>query len=141
MRPFSQRHSFATRDRLIQGDSVRQIWGVDEPKSDEEELRKPHPPRSATFNAASAARRTTCSVFGWRRSSTTPGGCSTSPATSCPSDRIAVSRHGMALQSLDIVGQMLGHIANVIRSSDPETAVEEIGMSDLKARLTRSGAL
>ena len=47
----------------------------------------------------------------------------------------------MAMLSLDIVGQMLGHIANVIRSSDPETTVGEIGMSDLKARLTRSGAL
>ena len=57
------------------------------------------------------------------------------------SDRIAVSRHGMAMQSLDIVGQMLGHIANVIRSSEPEAAVGEIGMSALKARLTRSGAL
>jgi len=48
-----------------------------------------------------------------------------------------VMRHGMALQSVDIVGQMLGHIANVVRSSDPEGAVDRIGMCDLKARLTR----
>lgn len=48
-----------------------------------------------------------------------------------------VMRHGMALQTVDIVGQMLGHIANVVRSSDPEGAVDRIGMCDLKARLTR----
>jgi hypothetical protein len=48
-----------------------------------------------------------------------------------------VMRHGMALQTVDIVGQMLGHIANVVRSCDPEGAVDRIGMCDLKARLTR----
>jgi hypothetical protein len=48
-----------------------------------------------------------------------------------------VMRHGMALQTVDIVGQMLGHIANVVRSSDPGGAVDRIGMCDLKARLTR----
>jgi hypothetical protein len=56
-------------------------------------------------------------------------------------DPITVSRHGVVLQSLDIVGQMLGHIANVIRSSDPASAVEQIGMADLRARLTRNSAL
>ncbi|NUT01043.1 MAG: hypothetical protein HOP96_08725, partial [Sphingomonas sp.] len=56
-------------------------------------------------------------------------------------DPIAVSRHTVALQSLDRVGQMLGHIANIIRSSDPRSTVEEIGMGDLKARLKRTGAL
>jgi hypothetical protein len=48
-----------------------------------------------------------------------------------------VAEHGLALQAVDIVGQMLGHIANVIRSSDPEGAVELIGMAELKARLQR----
>jgi len=52
-------------------------------------------------------------------------------------DMGVVMRHGMALQTVDIVGQMLGHIANVVRSSDPEGAVDRIGMCDLKARLTR----
>ena len=52
-----------------------------------------------------------------------------------------VMRHSVALQSIDIVGQMLGHIANVVRSSDPEAAVDQIGMCDLKARLTRKGGL
>ena len=54
------------------------------------------------------------------------------------SDGAVVIRHGTSLQSVDIVGQMIGHIANVIRSSDPEGAVELIGMSELKARLQRS---
>jgi hypothetical protein len=53
------------------------------------------------------------------------------------SDRAVVVRHGTALQSVDIVGQMMGHIANVIRSSDPDGAVELIGMAELKARLQR----
>ena len=52
-------------------------------------------------------------------------------------DGLLVARHMVALQSVDIVGQLLGHIANVIRSSDPPGAVDRIGMSDLKARLTR----
>ena len=52
-------------------------------------------------------------------------------------DMGVVMRHEMSLQSVDIVGQILGHIANVVRSSDPAGAVERIGMCDLKARLTR----
>ena len=52
-------------------------------------------------------------------------------------DMAIVMRHGVALQSIDIVGQMLGHIASVTRSSAPERAVERIGMCELKARLTR----
>jgi len=54
------------------------------------------------------------------------------------SDGLIVARHMTALQSVDIVGQILGHIASVIRSSDPPGAVDRIGMSDLKARLTRT---
>ena len=53
-------------------------------------------------------------------------------------DMAVVMRHSVALQSIDIVGQMLGHIANVVRSSDPEAAVDRIGMCELKGRLTRS---
>ena len=54
------------------------------------------------------------------------------------SDGLIVARHMTALQAVDIVGQILGHIASVIRSSDPPGAVDRIGMSDLKARLTRT---
>ena len=53
-------------------------------------------------------------------------------------DVAVISRHAMALQSIDIAGQLLGHVANVIRSSDPTAAVDRIGMGELKARLTRS---
>jgi len=57
-------------------------------------------------------------------------------------DPIVIGRHIVSLQSVDIIGQMLGHIAAVTRSSDPTGAVERIGMTDLKGRLTRkSGVL
>ena len=52
-------------------------------------------------------------------------------------DMGVIMRHSVALQSVDIVGQMIGHIANVVRSSDPNGAVERIGMCELKARLQR----
>lgn len=47
-----------------------------------------------------------------------------------------VAEHGMALQAIDIVGQMLGHIANVVRAEDQSKAIERIGMCDLKAKLS-----
>ena len=56
-------------------------------------------------------------------------------------DPAVIVRHTRSLQSVDIVGQMLGHIANVVRSSDPAGAVERIGMCELKARLGRRSAL
>jgi len=56
-------------------------------------------------------------------------------------DTLFVGRHLAELQTVDIVGQMLGHIAAVIRSSDPPAAVEQIGMGALKARLMRKGRL
>ena len=46
-----------------------------------------------------------------------------------------VAEHGVALQAVDIVGQMLGHIANVVRAADRGAAVDRIGMCELKARL------
>lgn len=52
-------------------------------------------------------------------------------------DMGVIMRHSVALQSVDIVGQMIGHIANVVRSSDPNGAVERIGMCELKSRLQR----
>ena len=56
-------------------------------------------------------------------------------------DMGVVMRHGVALQTVDIVGQMLGHIANVTRSAAPDLAVDRIGMCELKARLTRRGTV
>lgn len=56
-------------------------------------------------------------------------------------DMGVVTRHSVALQAIDIVGQMLGHIANVVRSGDPDASVERIGMGDLKARLVRKDGI
>ncbi len=50
-------------------------------------------------------------------------------------DRDVVAGHGFALQAVDIVGQMLGHIANVVRAEDRLAAVDLIGMCELKAKL------
>lgn len=52
-------------------------------------------------------------------------------------DIALLGRHGVSLQTVDICGQILGHIADVIKSSDPDGAVERIGMCDLKGRLQR----
>ena len=52
-------------------------------------------------------------------------------------DSAVVMRHAVALQTIDIVSQLLGHVAAVTRSSDPIGAVQRIGMCELKARLTR----
>ena len=52
-----------------------------------------------------------------------------------------VVRHMTSLQAVDIIGQMLGHLATVIRCNDPEAAVERIGMCELKARLQRRGGV
>lgn len=57
------------------------------------------------------------------------------------SDGAVVMRHTAALQSVDIVGQMIGHVANVVRCSAPEEAVERIGMAELKGRLKRRSIL
>ena len=54
------------------------------------------------------------------------------------SDPALVMRHAASLQSVDIIGQILGHVASVVRSSDPSGAVERIGMCELKGRLKRT---
>ena len=51
-------------------------------------------------------------------------------------DHQVVTEHAIALQAVDIVGQMLGHIANVVRAEDRGEAIERIGMCDLKAKLS-----
>ena len=56
-------------------------------------------------------------------------------------DMNVVMRHAVALQSVDIVGQILGHVADVTRSSAPDRAVKRIGMCELKNRLTRRGGV
>jgi hypothetical protein len=52
-------------------------------------------------------------------------------------DLFLVQRHGQSLQSLDLVGQMLGHVSAILMAEDKAAVVEQIGMEDLKARLKR----
>ena len=60
---------------------------------------------------------------------------------SLSSDPHLVARHMVTLQSIDTAGQILGHVATVVRSSDPEGAIDRIGMCELKARLLRKGGV
>jgi len=50
---------------------------------------------------------------------------------------ILLQRHAADLQSIDHIKQVIGHIARVVESSDPEWAVERITLQDLRARLQR----
>jgi PilZ domain len=52
-------------------------------------------------------------------------------------DLFLVQRHGQSLQSLDLVGQVLGHVAAILRADDKAEILEQIGMEDLRARLKR----
>jgi hypothetical protein len=52
-------------------------------------------------------------------------------------DLLLVQRHGKSLQSLDLVGQILGHVSTILRAGDKAAVLEEIGMEDLRARLKR----
>ncbi|HEX8574593.1 MAG TPA: PilZ domain-containing protein [Allosphingosinicella sp.] len=52
-------------------------------------------------------------------------------------DLFLVQRHGQSLQRLDLVGQILGHVAAILRADDKGAMVESIGMEDLRARLKR----
>ena len=138
MRPFSQKRPFAAGDMLIQGHSVRQIWGIDAPLSDEarKRLRREGPPRAApaTDRVDTLQVRLGEELDYIRRMLEALG-------EQLSGDPILIRRHAVALQSLDIVGQILGHVGNVVRSSDPHAAVEDIGMGDLRARLMRRPAL
>jgi hypothetical protein len=53
-------------------------------------------------------------------------------------DLLLIQRHGKSLQSLDLVGQILGHVSAILRADDKAAVVEEIGMEDLRARLKRT---
>jgi hypothetical protein len=52
-------------------------------------------------------------------------------------DLLLIQRHGKSLQSLDLVGQILGHVSVILRADDKAAVVEQIGMEDLRARLKR----
>lgn len=50
---------------------------------------------------------------------------------------VVVRNHARALQSIDIAGQILAHLARILVADDRPAAVDDIGMSDLRARLKR----
>jgi hypothetical protein len=50
---------------------------------------------------------------------------------------LILNRYGRSLQSLDLAGQILGHVAAIIAAQDKSEVVEQIGMEDLRARLKR----
>lgn len=52
-------------------------------------------------------------------------------------DLFLVQRHGQSLQSLDLVSQILGHVAAILQAEDKAAVIEALGMEDLKARLKR----
>ncbi|CAM3229113.1 hypothetical protein SPAN111604_11760 [Sphingomonas antarctica] len=53
-------------------------------------------------------------------------------------DPILLMRYQTSLQSIDLMAQILGHLACVIGSEDRDEAIDRIGMASLKARLKRS---
>jgi hypothetical protein len=121
-----------------QGDSVRSTW-AQEPEKERKPLRRDPPPTPPTPPVLAATdnelRLRLAEELDYARRLLDAMG------ESLCSDPAMVIRHASALQSVDIVGQMLGHVANVIRCREPEEAVERIGMSELKARLKRKSAL
>ena len=122
----------------IQGDSVRATWGTDEPQDApaRKPLRRDPPPRPAALvSTENVLHLRLAEELDYARRLLDLMGDELS------GDPAVVVRHGRALQSVDIIGQMLGHIACVIRSSDPEGAVKRIGMCELKARLMRRSVL
>jgi len=55
-------------------------------------------------------------------------------------DPAIVHRHGQVLQNIDVASQILGYLSRVIAAPDRACAVRDIGMEDLRARLTRHRA-
>lgn len=124
---------------LVQGDSVRMTWGVDE------EVAEPSKPlrRDGTGPFRPALVPLSEDVLRIRLGEELDYVRRLLDVTAAQLSRdpILVRRHALALQSFDKIAQILIHIADIIRSSDPNGAVETIRMDDLKARLTRSRAL
>jgi hypothetical protein len=56
-------------------------------------------------------------------------------------DTVTTLRHRGSLQTIDSVGQTLGQLAVVLRSSLPERAVERVPMPCLRGRLQRTGGI
>ncbi len=56
------------------------------------------------------------------------------------SDPLILQRHQTTMQSFDIIGQLLGHLAKVVGSKDKKEAIDRIGMHELRVRLKRPSA-
>jgi hypothetical protein len=52
-------------------------------------------------------------------------------------DTTLLRRHGASLQAVDLMNQLLGHLARVIESEDKVAAAQQISHGDLRARLLR----
>lgn len=52
-------------------------------------------------------------------------------------DLVLVRRYAAQLQSIDLVNQLLGHLASVIGAEDKALAVEQVRNPELRARLKR----
>jgi hypothetical protein len=53
------------------------------------------------------------------------------------SDPILLQRHAQQLQSVDLIQQVLGHLARVVAARDKTMAVDRVTLVELKARLKR----
>jgi len=120
---------------MIQGDSVRMTWGADEEsRQTPKRLRRDGAPASRPVpvppSEDALSIRLGEELDYVRRLLDATGDL-------LAADPILIRRHAVTLQSLDRVAQILNHLGEVIRSSDPHSTVESIRMSDLKARLTR----
>lgn len=124
---------------LVQGDSVRMTWGLDERVAEPPRpLRRdgaPTVPLAPVPPSEDLLRTRLGEELDYVRRLLDV------TADQLSRDPILIRRHTLALQSFDRIAQILIHIANIVRSSDPGATVEGIGMGDLKARLTRKSAL
>jgi hypothetical protein len=50
---------------------------------------------------------------------------------------LLVQRHVGVLQNFDLAAQILGHLASVLNADNRESAIDAIGMTELRARLLR----
>lgn len=53
-------------------------------------------------------------------------------------DPVVLERHANALQSLDLIAQVLGHVSSIIAAANRDDAVARIGMEDMRNRLSRA---
>ena len=53
-------------------------------------------------------------------------------------DPYVTARHGIKLQEVDVAMQILRHLGRLLVSPDPQAAIAEIGMAELRRRITRT---